>query len=66
VQRGVAVKDYLAGRKLPPERLFLGAARTAQGGAPAPAASAAASDTKDAEGASAACSPRAELQLSAR
>lgn len=27
VQRGVAVKDYLASRDLPPERLFLGAAR---------------------------------------
>ncbi|WP_298435993.1 DUF748 domain-containing protein [Ottowia sp.] len=65
VQRGVAVKDYLAGRKLPPERLFLGAARTGQAGAPAPAASAA-SDAKDAESASAAWSPRAELQLSAR
>jgi hypothetical protein len=28
VQRGVAVKDYLASRELPPERLFLGAAKT--------------------------------------
>lgn len=28
VQRGVAVKDYLASRDLPPERLFLGAAKT--------------------------------------
>ncbi|MES2945662.1 MAG: DUF748 domain-containing protein [Pseudomonadota bacterium] len=27
VQRGVAVKDYLASRNLPPERLFLGAAK---------------------------------------
>ncbi|EJL80559.1 hypothetical protein involved in outer membrane biogenesis [Polaromonas sp. CF318] len=27
VQRGVAVKDYLASRELPPERLFLGAAK---------------------------------------
>ena len=27
VQRGVAVKDYLAGKNLPPERLFLGAAK---------------------------------------
>ena len=27
VQRGVAVKDYLASRDLPPERLFLGAAK---------------------------------------
>ncbi|MES2581588.1 MAG: DUF748 domain-containing protein [Pseudomonadota bacterium] len=28
LQRGVAVKDYLASRKLPTERLFVGAART--------------------------------------
>ncbi len=27
VQRGVAVKDYLASKNLPPERLFLGAAK---------------------------------------
>ena len=27
LQRGVAVKDYLAEKQLPPERLFLGAAR---------------------------------------
>ncbi|CAN5434391.1 hypothetical protein BH11PSE7_BH11PSE7_21620 [soil metagenome] len=27
VQRGVAVRDYLASRQLPPERLFLGAAK---------------------------------------
>ncbi len=27
VQRGVAVRDYLAGRELPAQRLFLGAAR---------------------------------------
>ena len=30
LQRGVAVKDYLIGLKLPTERLFLGAARTVQ------------------------------------
>ena len=28
LQRGVAVKDYLVGLKLPVERLFLGAAKT--------------------------------------
>jgi len=28
LQRGVAVKDYLASRKLAAERLFLGAAKT--------------------------------------
>ena len=38
VQRGVAVKDYLAGKQLPAERLFLGAVRT--GEAPAPASGA--------------------------
>jgi outer membrane protein OmpA-like peptidoglycan-associated protein len=27
-QRGQAVKDYLAGKQLPPERLFIGAAKT--------------------------------------
>ncbi len=27
VQRGVAVKDYLGTRNLPPDRLFLGAAK---------------------------------------
>ena len=30
LQRGVAVKDYLAGKNLPPERLFLGATKTVQ------------------------------------
>lgn len=30
VQRGVAVKDYLASRELPPARLFLGAAKAIQ------------------------------------
>ena len=29
LQRGVAVKDYLISRNLPPERLFLGAAKAA-------------------------------------
>nr|WP_315231256.1 DUF748 domain-containing protein [uncultured Albidiferax sp.] len=33
VQRGVAVRDYLAAQKLPLERLFLGAAKTTEGDA---------------------------------
>jgi len=33
VKRGVAVRDYLAGLKLPPERLFLGAAKAVAPGA---------------------------------
>ncbi|MBK8665868.1 MAG: DUF748 domain-containing protein [Burkholderiales bacterium] len=62
LQRGVAVKDYLAGKKLPAERLFLGAARTgAAASAPAPAAAGSA-----AAGAPAPWSPRAELSLAAR
>ncbi len=68
-QRGVAVKDYLASKNLPNERLFLGAARTgsappreapAEGAAAAPAAAA----TTPASASS--WSPRAELLLSAR
>ncbi|WP_324433034.1 DUF748 domain-containing protein [Ottowia sp.] len=56
--RGVAVKDYLAARKLPAERLFLGAPRAGDAAsAPADAASGAAP---------AAWSPRAELTLAAR
>ena len=65
LQRGVAVKDYLAGKSLPAERLFLGAARTGAAAAantasaPAPAGSAAAA-------AQTPWSPRAELALAAR
>ena len=62
LQRGVAVKDYLAGKKLPPERLFLGAPRasaTSPASAPASAASAAPAATGP-------WSPRAELALTAR
>lgn len=70
VQRGTAVKDYLAGKNLPAERLFLGAARTGQ--AAAQAGSDAASAAAPAEPGSAAppkqtpWSPRAELALAAR
>ncbi|MEO5794509.1 MAG: DUF748 domain-containing protein [Rhodoferax sp.] len=32
VQRGVAVRDYLAGKQLPLDRLFLGASKTVDGG----------------------------------
>ena len=62
LQRGVAVKDYLAGKKLQPERLFLGAPRasaTSPASAPASAASAAPAATGP-------WSPRAELALTAR
>ena len=71
-QRGVAVKDYLAARKLPADRLFLGAARSgaqpARGAASAASApEAAASSAPGAGGEGAApWSPRAELNLSAR
>ena len=70
-QRGVAVKDYLASRKLPTDRLFLGAARS--GAQPskdaAPAAEAPASGASGAASGSASSgrwTPRAELNLSAR
>ncbi|TXK33334.1 DUF748 domain-containing protein [Ottowia sp. GY511] len=67
-QRGVAVKDYLAARKLPTDRVFLGAARSgAQPAKQATAADAPASAASGAEGATrSAWSPRAELNLSAR
>ncbi len=57
LQRGVAVRDHLAGQKLPMERLFLGAPKTAPDKAPATAASGAAA---------AAWAPRAELALTTR
>ncbi len=63
VQRGVAVKDYLAGKNLPAERLFLGAARTGAAAASTDAASAPAST---ASAAGRAWSPGAELNLTAR
>ena len=59
VQRGVAVKDYLAAQKLPAERLFLGAART--GGAAAAQAPASAASAPPG-----AWSPRAELALATK
>lgn len=65
-QRGVAVKDYLAARKLPPDRLFLGAARSgAANAARAPEAAASSAPGAGGEGAGP-WSPRAELNLSAR
>ncbi|MET4579417.1 DUF748 domain-containing protein [Ottowia thiooxydans] len=63
VQRGVAVKDYLASKKLPTDRLFLGAART--GGAATEGATPAASEA-GAQGAAAKWAPHAELNLSAK
>jgi hypothetical protein len=66
-QRGVAVKDYLASRKLPTDRLFLGAARSAAAAAsPASGANAPAAGASAAAAASAPWSPRAELALSTR
>ncbi|WP_423455897.1 hypothetical protein [Ottowia sp. VDI28] len=69
VQRGVAVKDYLTSKKLPADRLFLGAARTGEAakGAPAAAAEAAsAASASGTQGKAAQWTPRAELNLSAR
>ena len=60
LQRGVAVRDHLAGQKLPMERLFLGAPKTAPDKTPATPATAA-------SGAAAApWTPRAELALTTR
>ena len=58
VQRGVAVKDYLASRGAPAERLFLGAARAGDAVAAGPAGAASAP--------AAPWSPRAELTLATR
>ena len=58
LQRGVAVRDYLATRQLPLERLFLGAPKTTADKAPSTAASGAASGPTEA-----AWTPRAELAL---
>lgn len=62
LRRGVAVKDYLASRQLPVERLFLGAAKAVEGNA------AGAGDDAGKAGAAAAAgwSPRAELSLKTR
>lgn len=55
LQRGVVVRDYLASRQLPLERLFLGAARAVTPGSPIPAPTGSAAEAK--------WSPRAELNL---
>jgi len=63
VQRGVAVKDYLASQQLPAERLFLGAARIGKAATDAPSApSGGASEA----GKQTVWAPRAELNLSAK
>ncbi|MBX9612485.1 MAG: DUF748 domain-containing protein [Burkholderiales bacterium] len=58
LQRGVAVKDYLASRQLPVERLFLGAAKAVE--------SSAAGAGKGGVAAAEGWSPRAELSLKTR
>ena len=63
VQRGVAVKDYLANQQLPSERLFLGAARI--GKAATDATATPAGEAGEA-GKQTAWNPRAELNLSAK
>ena len=67
LQRGVAVKDYLAGKQLPLERLFLGAVKAgdAQGKAvvTADAKADARADVKADAKADAKWTPRAELNL---
>ncbi len=66
VRRGVVVKDYLVGRKLAAERLFLGAARTGEAARAADAASAPVAAGSDAPAAQQPWSPRAELALATR
>ena len=56
LKRGLVVRDYLASRQLPPERLFLGAPKIAPDKAPAPNATATSP-------AAAPWTPRAELAL---
>jgi uncharacterized protein involved in outer membrane biogenesis len=56
LKRSLVVRDYLASRQLPPERLFLGAPKIAPDKAPAPTATAASP-------AAAPWTPRAELAL---
>ena len=56
LKRGLVVRDYLASRQLPPERLFLGAPKIAPDKAPAPTATASSP-------AAAPWTPRAELAL---
>lgn len=66
VQRGAAVKDYLLGKNLPAERLFLAAARTGEAARAAGAASAPAAGGSAAPDARKPWAPRAELALAAR
>jgi hypothetical protein len=63
LQRGVAVKDYLAQKQLPPERLFLGAEKGKAASAAAPAPEGAASTASPAPDIK--WTPRAELNLAA-
>ncbi|QTD43910.1 DUF748 domain-containing protein [Ottowia testudinis] len=63
LQRGVAVKDYLAAKKLPPERLFLGAPRAS---ATVPANATSPAGAASAPAAASPWSPRAELALTMR
>jgi len=65
-RRGVVVRDYLASRQISPDRLFLGAPRTAaavDGGLAVPAAPDAAGT---ASGSRKPWSPHAELSLGTR
>ncbi|HOS86565.1 MAG TPA: hypothetical protein PLT46_05520, partial [Burkholderiaceae bacterium] len=63
LQRGVAVRDYLATRQLPLERLFLGAPKTTADKAPATAGAATAASGAASGPSEAAWTPRAELAL---
>jgi hypothetical protein len=63
LQRGVAVRDYLATRQLPLERLFLGAPKTTADKAPATAGAATAASGAASGRTEAAWTPRAELAL---
>jgi uncharacterized protein involved in outer membrane biogenesis len=63
LQRGVAVRDYLATRQLPLERLFLGAPKTTADKAPATAGAATAASGAASGPTEAAWTPRAELAL---
>lgn len=66
VQRGTAVKDYLASKKLPAERLFLGAARTGNVAKEAPEGALGPSNVPAGQRQTDRWTPRAELNLSAR
>ncbi|MDR2128695.1 MAG: DUF748 domain-containing protein, partial [Burkholderiaceae bacterium] len=66
VRRGVVVKDHLAARGVPVERLFLGAARIDPASASSEPAAPAASAPETAEAVAPPWLPRAELSLAAR